>query len=185
MRRVVVAFLLVVTSGTAYARQRDSERQAVDSLAVEIMGDTVSVWDFGAYENCNCVFVTAVTRVGDTLNIMQMDVEPVAARCNCLQDMRASTTGLPAGAYTAAVYRDLRVKFPEVAVIFVGAVQFEYYHTGGGFYNLSEFTWIWTSEQAYEPAAVSLAISGTDADFFFPYGQNTAGSGLSVRCLKD
>ena len=132
MRRVVVAFLLVVTSGTAYARQRDSERQAVDSLAVEIMGDTVSVWDFGAYENCNCEFVTAVTRVGDTLNIMQMDVEPVAARCNCLQDMRTSITGLPAGAYTAAV-----------------------------------------------------AISGTDADFFFPYVQNTAGSGLSVRCLKD
>ena len=132
MSRLIIAFLLAVTSGMAYAREPDTKEQAADSLAVEIIGDTVNVWDFGAYENCNCVFVTTVTRVGDTLDIMQMDVEPVVARCNCFQDMRTSITGLPAGAYTAVVYRDLRVKFPEAAVIFVGAVQFEYHPAGSG-----------------------------------------------------
>jgi hypothetical protein len=96
-----------------------------ETLFAQVVGDTVQIYDVRACLNCASEYVMSVERVGDTLIVMEVDTQPLIATCSCTYGLQTTIVGLPAGAYTAVVYRDIRVKFPGAELDLVGSVQFE------------------------------------------------------------
>ena len=97
----------------------------LETLSVQVLGDSVHVLNLHACLNCASEYEMSVAVIADTLVVTEIDTQPLVATCICTYDLRASVVGLPAGRYTAAVYRDVRAKFPQSEVIFVGSVEFE------------------------------------------------------------
>ncbi len=121
---LILAFL--VLSVSASVGQPLCDFMGKDSLVVEIVGDTVKIWDLLACGNCASAFVTSVDTSGDSLYIMQTDTGQFPATCDCMFNLRASVVGLPAGMYTAVIYRDWHVKFPYLTEpVFIGSIQFQ------------------------------------------------------------
>lgn len=135
MKRRMLATLLVALCGTSPSRTQPADPLPCyfptnDSLVVEVVGDTVTIWNLNACANCGSVFDITAALVADTVYVVQRDTSTQWAHCLCPFNLRASVTGLRAGRYTAAVYRDFRLMLPTTDVAFVGAVQFEYNPVG-------------------------------------------------------
>ena len=82
-----------------------------DSLFVRIAGDSVSIWDLHAEENCASRFMSSLAISHDTLTWVQTDTIGPLVRCICTYDMVVSMTGLTAGPYIARVFRDRRKEY--------------------------------------------------------------------------
>ena len=117
MTKIFAALFILVTLSTAYS-------QPEDSVFVIISGDTVHVWNTGAYENCGCLFRMDVMVSNDTIYVSEVDTTTSWAYCYCYFDMCASVTGLQNGTYLAKVFRYMPLAGPDT--IFVGSTSFIY-----------------------------------------------------------
>jgi hypothetical protein len=138
--------------------------QVDDSLYVWVAGDSVSIWDVNANENCASLFVSSLTLSHDTLTWVQMDTVGPIARCICNFDMRVSMTGLARGAYVARIFRDRRKEYhyPGDTLMYIGSVVFGVNASAGSFAARAMYQSECTHASAVDgnvalvPAALSL-----------------------------
>jgi hypothetical protein len=97
-----------------------------DSVFVSFRGDTVDIWDVRAEENCDALFAILISQTADSITIRQRDTSRQHTTCECFIDIRATLTGLPAGAYTAVIWRERLSEYgyPFDTVQYVGRVEF-------------------------------------------------------------
>jgi hypothetical protein len=133
---ILIASILLLSSGYA---------ETEDSIFVIISGDTVHIWNTGAYENCGCLFRMDVMVSNDTIHVTEVDTTSNWAFCMCYFDMCASVTGLQNGTYLVEVFRYMPLAGPDTT--FVGSTSFTYGGSGLAFnshtfqsecYNITE-----------------------------------------------
>ena len=117
MTKIFTTLFVLATISTAYS-------QPEDSVFVIISGDTVHIWNTGAYENCGCLFRMDVMLSNDTIYVTEVDTTTSWAYCYCYFDMCASVMGLQNGTYLAKVFRYMPLAGPDT--IFVGSTSFIY-----------------------------------------------------------
>ena len=113
---ILIASILIVT--TTYA-------QTEDSVFVIVSGDTVHIWNTGAYENCGCLFRMDVVLSNDTIYVTEVDTTSDWAFCMCSFDLSASVTGLQTGSYLVQVFRYMPLFYPDT-VFYIGSTSFIY-----------------------------------------------------------
>ena len=118
LQRIILLTLL--GAGTTAAATRD------DSLYVRVTGDSISIWDIRAEENCASRFISALTISHDTITWVQTDTVGPLARCVCHFDMEVSMPGLAPGSYIARVYRDRRKEhhYANDTLMYIGSISF-------------------------------------------------------------
>jgi hypothetical protein len=118
LRRIIMLGMLA--AGTTAAAQ------TTDSLFVRVAGDSISIRDIRAVENCASRFTSALTISHDTLTWVQTDTVGPIARCICHYDMEVSIAGLAPGSYIAWVYRDRRkaYHYSSDTMLFIGTIVF-------------------------------------------------------------
>ena len=79
--------------------------QPQDSIFVIISGDTVHIWNTGAFENCASLFRMDVVISNDTIYVTEVDTTEEYVYCLCYFDLCASVTGLQSCYYVVQVYR--------------------------------------------------------------------------------
>jgi len=112
---ILIASILLLS--TTYA-------ETEDSVFVIISGDTVQIWNTGAYENCGCLFRMDITLSNDTIYITEVDTSTDWMYCMCHFDLFASVTGLPNGMYYVEVFRYMPLYGTDT--VFVGSTSFTY-----------------------------------------------------------
>jgi len=125
MRTILIAVFVTACIGNTFA-QPLCDVQGIVSLFVEVVGDTVNIWDLAACGNCASAFDISVSRSADSLGVMQTKTVSDPVTCDCLFDLRIAIMGLPAGACTAVISRDFRwwSLYPDPRC--VGAIQWYY-----------------------------------------------------------
>jgi len=83
---------------------------AFSQLQVTFSGDTTKIWDKNISWYCGGKFTMIVSRVGDSITVVERDTFP-RVRCTCHFTLCASILGLPSGNYTAYVKRQLVYSF--------------------------------------------------------------------------
>jgi hypothetical protein len=111
----VTTFLLTVS---AYP-------QPQDSIFVIISGDTVHIWNTGAFENCASLFSMNVSTSNDTIYMTEVDTAEEYVFCLCYFDLNASVTGLQSGNYVVMVYREFPLVYPDTS-FYIGSTSFYY-----------------------------------------------------------
>jgi hypothetical protein len=124
-----IALLILLAAGTTAAAK------TTDSLYVRVSGDSISIWDVRAEENCASLFISALAISHDTISWVQTDTVGPVARCICHFDMEVSMTGLAPGSYVAMVYRDRRKEYHynTDTLMFVGSIPFTVSSATGSF----------------------------------------------------
>jgi hypothetical protein len=126
MKTVLVVYSLVMCASVSIA-QPICDFRGKDSLSVSFVGDTISIWDLAACGNCASKFATSVSRSVDSIYIIQEDTAYLMATCDCLFNLRASLMGIPAGTYTAVIYRDWHLKYHNsTQPLLIGTIRFQY-----------------------------------------------------------
>ena len=97
--------------------------QPQDSIFVIISGDTVHIWNTGAYENCASLFRMDVSISNDTVYVTEVDTTEDYVYCLCYFDMCASITGLPPGSYEVLVFREFPLLYPDTS-FYIGSTSF-------------------------------------------------------------
>ncbi len=147
---ILIASILFVI--TTYA-------ETEDSVFVIISGDTVQIWNTGAYENCGCLFRMDVVVSNDTIYITEVDTSSDWANCMCAFDLCAFVTGLQNGTYLVEVFRYMPLFYPDT-VFYIGSTSFTYGGSMLGFslqsfqsdcYNITE-----TSKSEEQPKGFIL-----------------------------
>jgi len=82
-----------------------------DSVFVKINADTVQIWNTDVSSNCASKYLLQAAITGNAIVITECDTVGPIAHCNCIFDLHTSLTGLTAGHYTVAVYRQLQKKY--------------------------------------------------------------------------
>ena len=133
--KTLILSLFVAVCTTISLAQPLCDFKGKDSLTIEVVADTINIWDLTACGNCASVFVTRVSLSSDTLYIVQEDTSSLTALCDCLFNLRTSFVGATPGAYRAVIYRDWHKKFPFLSQpLLIGSIQFEYNpHSSPGF----------------------------------------------------
>jgi hypothetical protein len=129
MIKIFVSLLILTSLVAAYPQQEDS-------VFVIISGDTVHVWNTGAYENCGCLFRMDVILSSDTIYVTEVDTASDWAFCTCYFDLCASVTGLQTGTYFVKLFRYMPLFYPDT-VFYIGSTSFTY---GGSFIGFSSQT---------------------------------------------
>lgn len=101
----------------------------MDFLFTVVSGDTVIIWNTGAWENCGSLFIMDMTVSNDTIYVTETDTATVLAYCYCYFDMSISVTGLESGTYTAMVYRKIPLLYPDTS-FYIGSVSFNFGGSG-------------------------------------------------------
>jgi len=96
-----------------------------DSVFVIISGDTVHIWNTGAYENCGCLFKMNVMISNDTISVTEVDTSINWAYCMCYFDLRTSVTGLQSATYYVNVFRSMPLFYPDT-LFYIGSTTFIY-----------------------------------------------------------
>jgi len=99
--------------------------QPQDSLFVIISGDTVHIWNTGAWENCSSQFRMDVSISNDTIYVTEVDTTHDLAYCICYFDLCATVTGLQSGYYNIEVYRKFLLLYPDT-LFYIGSTSFNY-----------------------------------------------------------
>ena len=99
--------------------------QPQDSIFVIISGDTVHIWNTGAYENCGCLFRMDVSISNDTIYVTEVDTASDWAYCLCNFDLCVSVTGLQSGNYFVEVFRKMPLVNPDT-LFYIGSTSFTY-----------------------------------------------------------
>jgi uncharacterized membrane protein len=83
-------------------------REYIDAV---VRGDTVTITDYKASENCASRFAIELTLNGMQMVMIQRDTVKMKALCTCEYDFTASMTGLAPGTYRCDVRREYRKEF--------------------------------------------------------------------------
>jgi hypothetical protein len=125
--KTLILSTLILFCRTISLAQPLCDFQGKDSLAVEVVADTINIWDLAACGNCASLFATNVWLSSDTLYIVQEDTSSLTATCDCLFNLCTSFVGATPGTYRAVIYRDWHKKFPVLShPLLIGSIQFEY-----------------------------------------------------------
>jgi len=117
MKKLLCIFIIAQCSTFAYSGK--------DSVYVQIINDTVKVWNVGVEENC-CIRVVTTTNISnDSIIVLEHDTSNALCNCMCTFDFSVSLTGLQPGTYHVLVYRQHTIFTPE-SLYFVGTVSFTY-----------------------------------------------------------
>lgn len=106
--------------------------QPQDSIFVIVSGDTVHIWNTGAFENCASLFRMDVSISSDTIYVTEVDTAEEYVFCLCYFDLCTSVTGLQAGSYEALVYREIPLLYPDTS-FYIGSTSFIYGGSGSTF----------------------------------------------------
>jgi hypothetical protein len=117
MTKLFTSLLILASLVAAYP-------QPEDSVFVIISGDTVHIWNTGAYENCGCLFRLDVMLSNDTIYVTEVDTASDWAFCTCYFDLCTSLTGLQNGVYFVEVFRFMPLSSPDT--VFIGSTSFTY-----------------------------------------------------------
>jgi len=82
-----------------------------DSVFVKIQSDTVQIWNTDVASNCASRYSLLAEITGHSIVFTELDTIGPIAKCNCIFDLHAFLTGLTAGDYSVAVYRQLQKKY--------------------------------------------------------------------------
>jgi hypothetical protein len=106
MKKLTLALLLCVSiSFVSNGAPLSIHRSANDSVYVEIVGDTVKIWDKQIEENCCSKFIHEVTFNHDSITVIEKDTSTNYCRCPCYFDLVTTILGLNTGSYHVFVYR--------------------------------------------------------------------------------
>lgn len=104
-----------------------------DSVYVQIVDDTVKIWNVGAFENCCIKVVTSATIINDSIFVLEHDTSTTYCYCMCTFDFCVSVTGLSVGYYRVFIFRQYTLFTPD-SLYFIDLTSFTY--GGGGTGNL-------------------------------------------------
>ncbi|MFA6596717.1 MAG: T9SS type A sorting domain-containing protein [Ignavibacteriaceae bacterium] len=82
-----------------------------DSVFVKLLPDTVQIWNVNVASNCASRYSLQTEVSGNSILVIECDTIGSIANCICIFDLHASITGLLAGRYTVAVYRQELKKY--------------------------------------------------------------------------
>lgn len=91
-----------------------------DSLYAVVDGNSVTLYDQGAYRNCCAVYEMIITRQGQQLTWLQQSAGEICY-CMCYFDLQVTTGPLEAGSYVTDVYYN---DIPGEDPIYVGSIEF-------------------------------------------------------------
>ncbi|MDP3148500.1 MAG: T9SS type A sorting domain-containing protein [Ignavibacteria bacterium] len=97
-----------------------------DSVFVKIQADTVQIWNTDVSANCASRFSLSTEITGNSIVVTECDTIGPLVHCLCIFDLHSSLTGLPAGNYSVAVYRQELKKYfySHDTTIFVDSLTF-------------------------------------------------------------
>lgn len=96
-----------------------------ENIYVEILGDTVRIWNTGIYENCGCLFRVDGIVSGNIITVTEVDTSTMWTLCTCHFNLSLTLVGLPQGHYTANLFRKYTIYFPD-STFYVGTISFDY-----------------------------------------------------------
>lgn len=120
---VLVSFFLICTNISL--AQPICDFQGKDSVYVDVVNDTINIWDIAACAYRNSIFDVSIVQHADSIIIVQKDTTLDKALCTAVFDLNASLVGLSAGTYWAVIYREFYSP-GDTLKKFVKAVQFQY-----------------------------------------------------------
>ncbi len=97
-----------------------------DSVFVKIQADTVQIWNTNVSANCASRFSLKTEITGNRIVVTECDTLGPLATCFCIYDLHSSLTGLTAGHYSVAVYRQELKKYfyDQDTTIFIDSLEF-------------------------------------------------------------
>ncbi|MDI6767089.1 MAG: T9SS type A sorting domain-containing protein [Bacteroidota bacterium] len=125
MKLKTVLLLFVGFSFISEAREFLYQSHVNDSVYVEILSDTVKIWDKNVYENCCVSFIHEISIVNDYITIIEKDTSTNYCRCMCYYDLCATILSLNAGSYHVSVYRTFAMENYD-SLYFIDSTSFVY-----------------------------------------------------------
>lgn len=125
MKELVFSLMLVLlVSGVSVGQ---------DSVFVQMAGDTVTIWDKNAMENCTSRFQISIAwanSMGATMT--ETDTVGAMANCVCSYDLSSTLVGLSAGHYSVGVHRQYlkRYGYDRDTTVPIGSVEFDISRSG-------------------------------------------------------
>ena len=97
-----------------------------DSVFVKIQTDTVQIWNTDVSANCASRFSLMTEITGNRIVLTECDTLGPLADCFCIYDLHSALTGLTAGHYSVAVYRQEQKKYfyEKDTTIFIDSLEF-------------------------------------------------------------
>jgi hypothetical protein len=130
MKKLFCLFIIIHCGTFAFAGK--------DSVYVQIINDTVKVWNVGAEENCCIRVVTSTNISNDSIIVLEHDTATAYCNCMCTFDFSVSLTGLLPGTYHVFVYRQYTFFTPE-SLYFIGSATFTYGGSGAGTFKSTAY----------------------------------------------
>jgi len=103
VKKFLLFVFLFFVSNSSFAKD--------DSVFVKIESDTVQIWNTDVSANCASRFSVKTEIIGNVIVVTECDTIGPLADCHCIYDLHSSLTGLPAGNYSVAVYRQELKKY--------------------------------------------------------------------------
>jgi len=97
MKAVTILFACILSLNIVSAQY--------EKYGVSTVGDTIVVWNTNINVNCATSYVPEVTRIQDSITIVERDTAKRYATCLCFFDVTVSLTGLIPGNYHVTIYR--------------------------------------------------------------------------------
>lgn len=118
MKRLFLFVFLLLMSNNVFAK--------ADSVFVKIESDTVQIWNTNVSANCASRFSLKTEITGNRIVLTECDTLGPLADCFCIYDLHTSLTGLTAGHYSVAVYRQELKKYfyDRDTSIFIDSLEF-------------------------------------------------------------
>ncbi|MCK9424428.1 MAG: T9SS type A sorting domain-containing protein [Ignavibacteriaceae bacterium] len=103
MKLFLLFVFLIFVGNSSFANE--------DSVFVKVQTDTVQIWNTDVLANCASRFSLQTEITGNSIVVAECDTIGPIADCHCIYDLHSSLTGLPAGNYSVAVYRQELKKY--------------------------------------------------------------------------
>jgi len=98
---------------------------AIETLYVEISGDTVKIWNRTELNCCSQIrFDVEVNN--NKIKLIEVDTSKAWCRCNCDFNLCASITGLIPESYEVDIYRSLPLAHLPDSLLYIGSLEFNY-----------------------------------------------------------
>jgi len=128
MKKLFCLFIIIHCCTLAFAGK--------DSVYVQIINDTVKVWNVGVEENCCVAFIHEITIVNDSITVIEKDTSTSYCRCMCNFDLCATLIGISQGLYRVLIYRKYKIfdhgHTPD-SLYFIDSTSFTYGGSGSMF----------------------------------------------------
>ena len=120
MKITSLALIIVLSFSFGYAQK--------DSVFTIVSGDSVTIWDTRAEENCASRFAFSIVMLDSNgIALTEIDTVGPAANCGCIYDLSTTLVGLATGRYSVNVFRQyLKLHFyPIDTIIHIGSAVFD------------------------------------------------------------